>query len=113
MWFVRGIRMRKVSSQAGAWGLVVGLAIAVSGCGQIGVLKAQLAFKDANQMYQRQQYKEAAAKYEEAVTANPELNEAYFFLGNSYDNQYRPARRGEAANDQLIEKAIANYKLAA
>jgi tetratricopeptide (TPR) repeat protein len=105
--------MRKVSSQAGAWALVVGLAIAVSGCGQIGALKAQMAFKEANTLYQRQQYDRAAAKYEEAIMANPDLGEAYFYLGNSYDNQYRPARRGDVANDQLMEKAIANYKIAA
>jgi tetratricopeptide (TPR) repeat protein len=105
-----GVTMRMFWSRAAVFLFV---AVAAAGCGQIGVLKAQLAFKDANQMYQRQQYKDAAAKYEEAVTANPDLNEAYFFLGNSYDNQYRPARRGEAANDELIEKAISNYKLAA
>jgi tetratricopeptide (TPR) repeat protein len=104
--------MRKVSSQAGAWVLVVGLASAVSGCGQIGVLKAQLAFKEANQLYQRQDYKGAAAKYEEAIMANPELGEAFFYLGNSYDNQFRPGRRGEASNDELMDKAITNYKIA-
>jgi tetratricopeptide (TPR) repeat protein len=91
--------------------LVALLAVAVSGCSQIGMLKGQMAFKDANQLYQRQDYRNAAAKYEEAVAANPDLTEAYFFLGNSYDNQYRPARRGEADNDQLMEKAIANYKI--
>src|SRR5688500_16319863 len=107
------MRMRKVSSQAGAWALVVGLAIAVSGCGQIGALKAQMAFKEANKEYARQNYKGAAEKYEEAIAANPELGEAFFYLGNSYDNQYRPARRGDAANDQLMEKAITNYKIAA
>jgi tetratricopeptide (TPR) repeat protein len=89
------------------------LAAMVSGCSQIGVLKAQMAFKDANQLYQRQDYRAAAEKYEEAITANPDLTEAYFFLGNSYDNQFRPARRGEATNDQLIDKAISNYKIAA
>jgi tetratricopeptide (TPR) repeat protein len=104
--------MRKFSSPAGICALVV-LAIGVSGCSQIGVLRAQMAFRDANQLYQRQDYKAAAEKYEEAIAANPELNDAYFFLGNSYDNQYRPARRGEPTNDQLIDKAIANYKIAA
>jgi tetratricopeptide (TPR) repeat protein len=93
--------------------LVLGVAVAVSGCSQIGVLKAQMAFKDANQLYQRQQYREAAEKYEEAIAANPDLADAYFFLANSYDNQFRPARRGEPENDQLMEKAIANYKIAA
>ena len=36
----------------------------------------------------------------------------FFFLGNSYDNVYRPTRKGEATNDAYLEKAIANYKLA-
>jgi len=104
--------MRKCLSGAGVVAFTVLLAVAVSGCSQVGVLKGQMALKDANQLYQRQDYKGSAAKYEEAIAANPELGDAYFYLGNSYDNQYRPARRGEATNDQLIEKAIANYKLA-
>jgi tetratricopeptide (TPR) repeat protein len=101
--------MRKLPIRAA---VLVFIAAGVAGCSQIGVLKAQLAFKDANQLYQRQDYKGAAAKYEEAVAANPDLGDAYFFLANSYDQQYRPTRRGEPENDQLIEKAIANYKIA-
>ncbi len=104
--------MRKLLSRAGAVAVAVLLAIAASGCSQVGMLTAQMAFKDANQLYQQQRYREAAAKYEEAVTANPDLTEAYFFLGNSYDNQFRPARRGEAENDQLMDKAITNSKVA-
>ena len=105
--------MRKFLSKTGLFTLVAVLAVALSGCNQVGVLKAQMAFKDANQLYQRQDWRGAAEKYEEAIAANPDLTDAYFFLGNSYDNQYRPARRGEPANDQLIEKAIENYKIAA
>ena len=30
----------------------------------------------------------------------------------AYDNQFRPSRKGEAANDALLEKAIENYKTA-
>ena len=37
----------------------------------------------------------------------------YFFLGNSYDNAYKPARAGEASNDSYIQKAIENYRKAA
>ena len=32
---------------------------------------------------------------------------------NSYDNLYKPARKGEADNDALLTKAIENYKIAA
>ena len=57
-------------------------------------------------------------KYEEAekLTAGDATCEwcpaIYFYLGNSYDNMYRPARKGEAANDALLQKAVDNYKLA-
>ena len=57
--------------------------------------------------------------YQEVITTDPNVNSdpnlvhAYFFLGNSYDNQYKPARKGEADNDALLTKAIENYKLAA
>jgi cytochrome c-type biogenesis protein CcmH/NrfG len=93
-------------------------AVALSACGQFEHLKARKAFKDANTAYQAQNYTEAAARYSEVVAdpnaANdPNLVHAYFFLGNSYDNLYKPARKGEAENDALLTRAIENYKLAA
>ncbi len=71
------------------------------------------SFKAANQAYASQDWAKASALYEEAVKEDPELSQAYFYLANSYDNQYRPSRKGEAANDALLEKAIADYKTAA
>jgi tetratricopeptide (TPR) repeat protein len=79
-------------------------------CAKVGQLQAQKAFKDGNQAYQAQDYKRAAADYEEAVQANPDLGVAYFFLGNSYDNLWKPSKRGDAANDQLLDKAVTNYE---
>lgn len=94
------------------------VAFLASGCGQYALLQARKAWKDANQLYRAQDYQQASAKYEEVIASVPdglpdELKAAYFFLGNSYDNMYRPARRGEADNDALLTKAVANYKLAA
>jgi tetratricopeptide (TPR) repeat protein len=92
---------------------------ATSACGQLGNLQARKAFKDANTAYQAQNYAEAALKYQEVITTDPNINSdpnlvhAYFFLGNSYDNQFKPARKGEAENDALLTKAIENYKRAA
>jgi tetratricopeptide (TPR) repeat protein len=102
--------MRKFSLLVALGALVATLGLASAGCSQIAALKAKMAFKDANQLYQQQDYKAAAAKYEEAIAADPNLTYAYFFLGNSYDNQFRPARRGEAGNDAMLTKAIDNYK---
>ncbi len=92
--------------------------VALSACGKLGNLQARKAFKDANTAYQSQNYVEAAARYSEVVAdpsaaSDPNLVHAYFFLGNSYDNLYKPARKGEAENDGLLTKAIENYKLAA
>jgi tetratricopeptide (TPR) repeat protein len=111
--------MRKFSSRMALGALIAALGLATAGCSQIGRLKAMMAFKDGNQLYQQQDYKAATAKYEEALAAckdsngtctDPKLTYAYFFLANSYDNQFRPARRGEATNDAMLTKAIDNYK---
>jgi len=113
--------MRKFSSLAPVAAIVVA-SLAVTGCSQVGRLKGKMAFKDANVLYQGQDYRQAAAKYEETISecrgsvpdcTDPDLDSAYFFLANSYDNMYRPSRRGEAANDELLTKAIANYKKSA
>ena len=105
--------MRKFSSQAAVYAWIALLGIAVAGCGQLNALKAKMAFKDANNFYQTQDYRNAATKYEEVIAYNPDLTYAYFFLGNSYDNLYRSARRGEAQNDAYLTKAIQNYKKSA
>ena len=94
-------------------------AVAVSACSQLGNLKARKAFKDANVSYQAQRYDQAAERYQQVIATDPNIADdpnlvhTYFFLGNSYDNQYKPARKGEAENDALLTKAIENYKIAA
>ena len=105
--------MRKFSSQAVAVALVVGLVYAAAGCGQVRMIQARMALKDGHTAYQQQNYRGAVEAYERAIAADPTQTEAFFYLGNSYDNQYRPTRRGEPANDALIEGAVANYKKSA
>jgi tetratricopeptide (TPR) repeat protein len=82
-------------------------------CAKVGQLKAMKAFKDANVEYQQQEYKKAAVLYENAVYNDPTMGEAWFFLANSYDNLYRPGRKGEAENDAYLTKAVADYQKAA
>jgi tetratricopeptide (TPR) repeat protein len=86
---------------------------ATVGCSQVGQIQAKRDFKAANAAYQSQDYVKAAELYEEAVKADPNLNQVYFYLGNSYDNQFRPSRRGDPANDALLEKAVNNYQISA
>jgi tetratricopeptide (TPR) repeat protein len=88
-------------------------AFASVGCGKVNEIKAKKAFKSANQAYQAQDYKKAAALYEETVAADPELAQAYFYLGNSYDQLYKPSKKGDPENDALLTKAVDNYQKAA
>ena len=96
--------------------MVLGMSLAPAGCGRYSwqALKGQKAWKDANEAYRAQDWKRASEKYEYALAQDAELfKQAYFFLGNSYDNQYKPARAGEPANDATIQKAVENYAKAA
>jgi tetratricopeptide (TPR) repeat protein len=99
----------------------IGLSGATTGCGKYSFnnLKAMKAFKEANDHYRSQRWREAAERYEAVIAAQPNFETqpdflaAYFFLGNSYDNQFKPARKGEADNDAYMTKAIENYTVAA
>jgi tetratricopeptide (TPR) repeat protein len=101
--------------------LVVGLSIATAGCGRYSFrnLKAMRSFKEANDHYRSQRFKEAIASYEAVIAAEPDyvaepnFLATYFFLGHSYDSLFKPARKGEADNDALMAKAIQNYTIAA
>ena len=48
--------MRKFSSRAIVV-LVAGLSLAATGCGQVGMLQAKMAFRDANTLYSGQDYR--------------------------------------------------------
>lgn len=104
--------MRAFSGASLASAAMVALSIS-AGCSQVGQVQAKRSFKAANAAYQAQDYKKAAELYVETLEKDPSLSQAYFFLGNSYDNQYKPSRKGEPANDDLMVKAVENYKLCA
>ena len=113
------IRYRVAS--AASMALVCGLSMASTGCGKYSwnTLSAVKSFKDGNAEYARKDWKKAAEKYEEVVAREaaieqiPQLATAFFFLGNSYDQLYKPAKQGDATNDAYIQKAIENYRKAA
>jgi tetratricopeptide (TPR) repeat protein len=98
-----------------SWAVILGLSLAVVGCGQYSYskLRGKKIFRDANTLYQQQDYKRAAETYQRVIEADPDLVTAYFFLGNSLDNLYKPSRAGEAENDGYLQQAIQNYKIAA
>lgn len=105
--------MRYRMATAAALVISVGLGSAACGRYSLTALKAQKAYKDANDLYRGSDWKGAAERYEYVLSLDPSRTEVYFFLGNSYDNAYKPARAGEAQNDAYITKAIENYRKAA
>jgi len=96
--------------------LALGSFTSTVGCAKVGEIQSKKAFKAANAAYQQQDYKKATDFYEQTIAAAPDTptaHQAYFFLGNSLDNQYKPSKKGEAANDAFLTRAVDNYQKAA
>ncbi len=93
--------------------IATGLSLSLVGCGEVNKLKARKAYKQAIEMYKQQDYKAAALKYKEAIDLDPNLAQAYFYLANSYDNQFKATKRGDPTNDGYLAKAIEFYEIAA
>lgn len=85
-----------------------------AGCGKYSIsnIRSAKAFQDANAMYTRSDWAGAAARYEDSIRFNPDLGFAYFFLGHSYEQQFKPAKREDQANMDHLRKAAENYRIA-
>ena len=99
------------------------LIVPLASCGYLGQVGAMRTFKEANLAYGRGDYERAVEYYEEILTIledvgegdpllNQQLTATYFYVANSYDNLYKPVRRGEAENDAYLEDAVRYYTLA-
>jgi tetratricopeptide (TPR) repeat protein len=94
--------------------VVLALAVAGAACGRYSInnIRSLKAFQDANKLYMKTDYPAAIERYKDAIALNPDLGFAYFFLGNSYDQMYKPSRRGEPENDNYLVEATKQYELA-
>jgi tetratricopeptide (TPR) repeat protein len=94
--------------------LVVGVGLAAAGCGKYSIsnIRSLKAFQDGTDWYNRKDFTRAAEAYQRSILHNPENGFAYFFLGNSYDNLFKPSRKGEPENDGYLTQAIDNYRKA-
>ena len=94
------IRFRAAS--AASMALVLGLSMAAAGCGKYSwsTLSAVKSFKDGNALYRRRTGSERPRSTRPSSPTKtpqqfPQLATAYFFLGNSYDQLYKPAKPGD------------------
>jgi len=87
--------------------LVLAIIFASSGCGKfIGGLRANYYFAQANKFFSDAQYRRAIEQYEIALVNNPNLVEAYQYLGESYKNLYRGPTVDTPENNERADKAL-------
>ena len=72
---------------------------------RINNLKANHHFTNANHNFTEGKFRQAIEEYEKALAFNPNLTEAYRFLGESYKNLYRPAVESES-NKEIEANAL-------
>jgi tetratricopeptide (TPR) repeat protein len=77
-----------------------------SACARV---QSKAAYQDGNKFYKEENYKRAIEKYARAVELDPTMAEAYFYLGSSHQQLFRPGKES-AENTAHIESAIENYK---
>ncbi|NQW02820.1 MAG: tetratricopeptide repeat protein [Acidobacteria bacterium] len=101
----------KLSRVVAIVALVLAVGLSTTACGKysIGNLRSLMAFKEANQLYGGGKFPQAIEAYQKALSHNPDMGVVYFFLGNSYDNMYKPSRQGEPENDAYLVRAVENY----
>ena len=94
--------------------VVLALAMAGAACGRYSIsnIRSLKAFQDANKLYMKTDYPAAIERYKDAIRLNPDLGFAYFFLGNSYDQMYKPTKKGDPTNDGYLVEATKQYELA-
>lgn len=87
--------------------LVVGVAFVSTNCGKLKIsrLKANYHFSSANSLFGEKKYRDAIEEYEKALKFNPDLDDAYRYLGESYKKLYKPGLDTEA-NNEKADKAL-------
>ena len=72
---------------------------------KISTLRANYYFNQANHSFTENEYRQAIEQYEKALEYNPELVQAYQYLGESYKQMYRPGDDSED-NVERAQKAL-------
>ncbi|MFQ6037865.1 MAG: tetratricopeptide repeat protein [Candidatus Aminicenantales bacterium] len=97
----------------GVIGIVAVVLLTSSGCQKlsVGYLKGNHHFARGNTHFSESLYRKAIEEYEKALQYNPNLVEAYRFLGESYKSLYKPGDESEE-NLQRAKKALENLRKA-
>jgi tetratricopeptide (TPR) repeat protein len=93
--------------------LVFAVALAFTSCQKLGVskLRANYHFSKANQLFTDGKYRRAMTEYENTLKYNPDLVQAYRFLGECYKNLYKVGV-DTPENQEVADKALDAFKKA-
>ncbi len=80
--------------------------IALTGCSRVA---ARSSFQDGNKAYKEENFKKAIIAYEKALSYDPNMAEARFYLGSSYQALYRPGKE-TPENKANLDAALTAYK---
>lgn len=96
--------------------LVLAVIFISTSCGKFKIsrLKANHHFRVGNELFSDKKYRNAIEEYEMALNYNPDLVEAFRFLGESYKNLYKPGvdtpENMEKA-DRALEALVRAYEI--
>jgi tetratricopeptide (TPR) repeat protein len=98
----------KRTPNAIVWALAALIVFSAVGCQKLrlSLLQGNYHFSKANQLFKDNKFSKAIEAYEKALKYNPDLKEAYQFLGESYKSLYIPGR-DSAENKGRADKALA------
>jgi len=71
---------------------LLALTVFLPACSKV---RAKAAYQDGNKAYKEENFKKAIEYYERAIQYDPNMAEAYFYLGSAHQALYRPGREGE------------------
>jgi tetratricopeptide (TPR) repeat protein len=96
--------------------LVLAVMVAFTSCGKLKVsnLRANYYFNRANALFSEQDYRDAIEEYERALIYNPNLVEAFRFLGECYKNLYKPGvdtPENQEKKDRALENLNKAYEI--
>jgi tetratricopeptide (TPR) repeat protein len=77
-----------------------------AGCSRI---RAKDAFQNGNKAYREENFKRAIEHYERAISFDPKMAEALFYLGSAHQALYRPGKE-TPENKAHLDEAIKQYK---
>jgi len=70
-------------------------------------VQAKAAYQDGNKAYKEENFKKAIEKYELAIQYDPNMAEAYFYLGSAHQALYRPGKDDTAPR---LEEAVKYFQ---